>query len=56
MRVLCPTCHGKRTINDPTLHEPMAYLDKDGNSWPQVPCQTCGGSGWVDKQHLVREE
>ena len=51
MRVLCPTCGGKKTITDPTIPDgvAMGYCDGQGNSMPQVACQTCGGSGWVEQ-------
>jgi len=51
MRVLCPTCGGKKTIIDPTIPDgvAMGYCDGQGNSMPQVACQTCGGSGWVEQ-------
>jgi len=49
MKVLCPTCGGKGTIGDPKCYnKPMCYCDRDGNSIPQVTCQTCGGTGWVE--------
>ena len=53
MKILCPTCHGKGTIDDPKCYgKVMCYLDEDGNAFPQVPCQTCGGSGWVEQQEF----
>lgn len=50
MTVLCPTCHGRKTIDDPTIRGSMAYYDAQGNTWPQVCCQTCFGTGWVEEQ------
>ena len=50
MRVLCPTCRGKGTINDPKATGPIMYCDKDGNACPQVICQTCGGGGWTGER------
>ncbi len=50
MKLLCPTCHGKGTRDDPKcIGKPMRFLDQDGNAIPQVACQTCDGTGWVDK-------
>jgi DnaJ-class molecular chaperone len=46
--VICPTCKGKGTVNNPKLRgKPMSYCDKNGNSFPQVDCRTCNGEGWV---------
>jgi DnaJ-class molecular chaperone len=48
-RVLCPTCHGEGTIDDPRLRGAlMSYWD-GRHSWPQVQCETCMGAGWVQK-------
>ena len=47
MRKLCSVCNGKGTINDPVPSGPMGYSGPNGESWPQVTCQNCGGSGWV---------
>jgi len=49
MKVLCPTCGGKGTINDPVPQGSMAYCGPNGESWPQIICQTCGGTGWVEE-------
>ncbi len=48
---LCPTCRGKGTIPDPEIGSDviMSYYDAQGNSWPQVTCRTCGGSGWIQE-------
>lgn len=43
MNILCPTCHGKGTIPDPKYNGEIMCIAV----WPQVTCQTCGGSGWV---------
>ena len=48
MRKLCPVCGGKGTVNDPKIGGPMGYYNpQTGDSWPQVICQNCSGSGWV---------
>ena len=57
MKILCPTCGGRKTINDPTIMGSMSYSGPNGENWPQVPCQTCGGSGWVydDVDHNTKK-
>lgn len=48
LKVTCPKCHGKKTMNDPQyIGKMMAYCDRDGNRCPQVTCITCGGAGHV---------
>ena len=49
MKLLCPTCHGKGTINDPKCSGTMNYSGPNGESWPQVICLSCDGEGWVDR-------
>ena len=51
MEVLCPTCHGKGTVNDPKcMGKVMYYCDTAGNEFPQVICKTCNGTGWIDRK------
>lgn len=50
MRVLCPTCGGKGTINDPKITGTISYCGPNGENCPQVICQSCGGTGWVEKE------
>lgn len=53
MRVPCPTCDRKGTVN--VRHDgPMCYVGPNGESWPQEMCQSCCGSGWVDQPERVR--
>ena len=47
MRKLCLVCKGKGTINNPVPSGPMGYCEPNGESWPQVVCPNCGGSGLV---------
>jgi len=50
MKVLCPTCNGKGTINNPKCNDmAMNYCGPNGETAPQVICQTCNGSGWIGK-------
>ena len=50
MEVLCPTCHGKGTVNDPKcMGKVMYYCDTAGNEFPQVICKTCNGTGWIKR-------
>lgn len=55
MRKLCPICHGKGTIDDPKCVGQMSYCGPTGEAWPQVYCQTCSGSGWVDTTEVDTE-
>lgn len=48
MRKLCPTCGGRGSIDNPKLQGPMCYNGPNGETWPQVTCQTCCGIGWVE--------
>lgn len=48
MLIICPTCRGKRTIDDPTVTGAIMYCDQQGNRVPQVTCQSCAGSGWCE--------
>ena len=49
MRVVCSTCGGKGRIPDPLCRDMvMGYYGPNGERCPQVFCQTCSGSGWVD--------
>lgn len=50
MRKLCPTCHGKGTIDDPKCGGLISYSGLNGETVPQVTCQSCGGSGWADNK------
>lgn len=55
---MCPTCKGRKTINDPKyLGKMMGYIDRDGNRCPQIECISCGGVGHVlqDGNHYVRD-
>jgi len=65
MRTLCPVCNGRGTINDPIPCGPMSYSGPNGESWPQIVCQNCDGSGWVgtpdsgktkEEPHEIEEE
>lgn len=47
MKKPCPTCRGKGSIDDPTINGPMCYNGPNGETWPQVLCRTCSGTGWV---------
>lgn len=51
MKVLCPTCGGKGAIPDPKCigATTMGYVGPNGESVPYATCQTCGGTGWVEK-------
>ena len=47
MTIPCPTCEGKGTV--PIQFEgSMCYCGTNGESVPQEPCRSCGGSGEVD--------
>lgn len=48
MRIVCPTCAGKGSISDPKVSTTIGYVGPNGESSPQVICQTCNGEGWVD--------
>ena len=49
LRVLCPTCSGKGSINDPKcMNLTMGYSGSNGEIIPQVICQSCYGTGWVN--------
>lgn len=47
MRTFCSVCKGKGTVNDPKVGGPMSYCDMQGNTWPQMDCPNCAGSGQV---------
>jgi hypothetical protein len=50
MKVLCPTCNGKGSIPDPKYYGvPMLYVGPNGESCPEIWCQTCSGTGWIEK-------
>jgi hypothetical protein len=49
MQIICPTCHGKGTINDPKAPSVLCYCGPNGETCPQVFCLTCGGIGWINK-------
>ena len=53
MRVKCPTCGGVGTINDPKSGPTMCYSGPNGEICPQVVCQTCGSTGWVEVSDAV---
>ncbi len=51
MQVLCPTCHGNGSIPDPkNVEETMSYCGPNGESVPYIICQTCNGTGFLDKK------
>lgn len=60
LKIACPKCRGKKTMNDPKyIGMMLGYCDRDGNSCPQVTCITCGGAGHVlDKSspYIIDEE
>lgn len=56
MTVLCPTCHGRGSVPNPSIAGPMYYSDPNGWSWPQVICQTCGGTGRIRASDAARTE
>lgn len=46
MKVLCPACNGKGTIDDPkTYGQCMGYCGANGERAPQVMCPCCNGCG-----------
>ncbi len=49
MQFLCPTCRGKGRIPDPNcIGRLMMYCNPHtGDSFPHIPCRSCGGDGWV---------
>ena len=48
IKVTCPKCHGKKTMNDPQyIGKFVGYYDQQGNRVPQVACITCNGVGHV---------
>ncbi len=50
MKILCPTCDGKGTIDDPKcIGRVMSYSGPNGETCPQVTCQSCYGEGWVEQ-------
>ena len=50
MKKLCPTCNGKGSIPDPKcIGIPMAYCGPNGERCPEVMCQSCNGSGWIEE-------
>ncbi len=51
IKIPCPTCHGKKTMNDPScIGKFVGYCDPHGNTIPQVTCITCEGVGHVIKR------
>ena len=51
MKILCPTCGGKGSIPDPICDgKCMCYCGPNGESVPYILCQTCYGSGWIEKE------
>lgn len=52
----CPTCKGKGSINDPAcVGRVMGYYNPHtGDCCPQIMCQSCAGSGWVEDGTPVR--
>ena len=48
IKVTCPKCHGKKTMNDPQyIGKFVGYYDQQGNRVPQVACITCNVVGHV---------
>ncbi len=48
LKIQCPTCRGKKTMNDPKYSgQVMFYSGINGERCPQVDCITCGGVGHV---------
>lgn len=48
-KILCPTCSGKGTIDDPKcMGITMGYCGPNAERFPQVICQTCNCSGWIE--------
>ena len=51
IKIPCPACHGKKTMNDPScIGKFVGYCDLHGNRIPQVTCITCEGVGHVIKR------
>lgn len=49
MKKPCPTCGGKGTIPDPKcIGTSISYCGPNGERVPEVFCQSCDGSGWVE--------
>lgn len=48
-KVLCLTCNGKGTIDDPKCYgQLIGYCGQNGERFPQVTCETCAGTGWIE--------
>ena len=48
MQKLCPTCGGVGQIPKPMPPGTvMMYCGPNGEGWPMVFCNSCGGTGWV---------
>lgn len=51
MQIICPTCAGKGSINDPQAPATLCYSGPNGETCPQVLCMSCGGTGWIAAIH-----
>lgn len=56
MRDFCKVCRGKGTVDNPRVgNGPMSYCDSKGNTWPQMTCPNCSGSGMVGTPDDIKD-
>jgi len=54
--ILCPNCHGQKTVSKPPYVAGDQLTWASNNAWETYPCPTCNGLGYINDYNLEVEK